>query len=565
MTTSHLTKLLHMQGLAPHEFDTLRAEARSSGRDVTEIMQQRLGLPPEEVTRLLGEAFHYPIIALPAMRTCDPAFELLAFSEALQRQCVPLRRDDQLLLVFADPFDLDLLAWGEARLPFAFDWVLASKADVLAYLSQHEENIQALHSAMPTPNRAQSDDPTLEELSLLRINEDASPVVKVVNSTLYDALKLGASDVHFETDAEGLVLKYRIDGVLSRAGARLDRSYAEQVISRIKVVAGLDIAERRIPQDGRFKVSVRGREVDFRVSIMPSLFGEDAVLRILDKNSLSGQLSSLRLTTLGFDSGTLERMARLIREPYGMVLVTGPTGSGKTTTLYAAVSEINNGEDKIITIEDPVEYQLPGILQIPVNEKKGLTFARGLRSVLRHDPDTIMVGEIRDNETAQIAIQAGLTGHLVFTTVHANNIFDVLYRFTHMGIDVTSFYSALNGILAQRLVRLVCQSCVKPVTPATLLLRDSGLEHVDTRHYDFVAGHGCAQCRGTGYRGRRAIGELLTLSDELREAFLTHQPIGQLKRLATQSGTVFLRAAALSLVAQGQTTLQEVNRVTFVH
>jgi len=329
-------------------------------------------------------------------------------------------------------------------------------------------------------------------------------------------------------------------------------------------MSDLDIAERRVPQDGRFKVSARGREVDFRVSVMPSIHGEDAVLRILDKQSLADEVKGLRLDRLGFDADSLVVMRRLSNEPYGMVLVTGPTGSGKTTSLYAAVTEINNGRDKIVTIEDPVEYQLPGVLQIPVNEKKGLTFARGLRSILRHDPDKILVGEIRDAETAQIAIQAALTGHLVFTTVHANNVFDVLGRFTHMGVDPYSFVSALNGVMAQRLVRLNCSYCTEDVVPDAAMLRDSGLDPAAVGDFHFRSGRGCGQCRGSGFRGRCAIAEMLVLNDELREMIAGREPIRRIKDAARRNGTRLLRDSAIELVRTGATSLEEINRVTFV-
>ena len=370
----------------------------------------------------------------------------------------------------------------------------------------------------PVATRTPARGSLAENLSFKTINEDTSPVVKLVHSTVYDALKTSVSDIHLECTPGGLSIRYRIDGVLTTVGSLSGQELAEQVISRIKIMSELDIAERRIPQDGRFKVAMNGREVDFRVSIMPSIFGEDAVLRILDKQTLSDQIKGLRLDYLGFDEITLTQLRRLASEAYGMLLVTGPTGSGKTTSLYAAITEINHGQDKIITIEDPVEYQLPGVLQIPVNEKKGLTFARGLRSILRHDPDKIMVGEIRDPETAQIAVQSALTGHLVFTTVHANNVFDVIGRFIHMGVDPYSFVSALNGIMAQRLVRMNCPHCATEDRPDDRLLADSGITAEQARGMDFKAGRGCGQCRGTGFKGRRAIGEILYLNDEIREA-----------------------------------------------
>jgi general secretion pathway protein E len=389
-------------------------------------------------------------------------------------------------------------------------------------------------------------------------------VVRLVRSTLYDALKANASDIQLETRPAGMGIKYRIDGVLVAVGAINGTDLAEQAISRLKVMAELDIAERRVPQDGRFTVSVRGREIDFRVSIMPSIFGEDAVLRILDKQRLADEVRGLTLDALGFDDDDRAAIRRFAREPYGMFLVTGPTGSGKTTTLYAALSETNHGHDKIITIEDPVEYQLAGVLQIPVNERKGLTFARGLRSILRHDPDRVMVGEIRDPETAQIAIQAALTGHLVFTTVHANNVFDVLGRFTHMQVDPYSFAAALNGIVAQRLIRLNCPHCSAPVAPSRESLAESKLEAEAIAEFRFMAGRGCGQCRSTGFKGRIAIAEIMVLTDELREMIVARQPVRMLKDVARRGGTRFLRDAAVALLRRGQTSLEEINRVTFV-
>jgi general secretion pathway protein E len=404
----------------------------------------------------------------------------------------------------------------------------------------------------------------VEDLSFKAITADTSQVVRVARSTLYDALKSGASDIHLETGPAGLAIKYRIDGVLNTVATLAGLDLAEQMISRIKVVAELDIAERRVPQDGRFKVSARGREIDIRVSIMPSSFGEDAVLRILDKQALADEVKGLTLDSLGFDEGARAAVRRLASEPYGMLLVTGPTGSGKTTSLYATISEINHGRDKIVTIEDPIEYQLPGVLQIPVNEKKGLTFARGLRSILRHDPDRIMVGEIRDPETAQIAIQAALTGHLVFTTVHANNVFDVLGRFTHMEVDPYSFASALNGVVAQRLVRVNCPHCGAPYEPSGEELAASGLAPDAVAGWTFRSGRGCGQCRGTGYKGRRAIAEIMVLTDALRERIVERAPIRQLKEEARANGTRFLREAAVALARAGVTDLKEINRVTFV-
>jgi len=403
-----------------------------------------------------------------------------------------------------------------------------------------------------------------EVLSVEKISEDTSPIIKLVNSTLMDALSKRASDIHIETSQEGVSIKYRIDGVLYKATDPIDLHFQGPIISRLKVMSELDISERRVPQDGRFKVRIGGKSIDFRVSIMPSAFGEDAVIRILDKESIANNLKGLTLDILGMSDHEVKRFRRMIREPYGMVLVTGPTGSGKTTTLYASLSEIHTGEEKIITIEDPVEYVLRGIVQIPVNEKKGLTFARGLRSILRHDPDKIMVGEIRDPETAQIAVQSALTGHLVFTTVHANNAFDVLGRFIHMGIDPYNFVSCLNCVMAQRLVRKLCPVCKYPINHADDVLRESGLDPDLCRDAVIYEAKGCDACNSTGYRGRSAIVELLDLNDEIRELILNKSSTAQLKKAAHEAGTAFLRESAVEKVLAGETSLREINRVTFV-
>ncbi len=540
------------------------ARARGAGAVALKSLEEAVGLAPEEFLAELGRAFAYPVLSMPALRELAPAFDLLPFSESLERECAACRDGGgRVWLAFADPLDPALLDWAERRLAVPYTPALALRDDLLAWLHRLETDLKAMDGVVAGGSGARSDE-RVEEISLAAIGADASPVVKLVHSTLYDAVAGGASDIHLENDAQGLTIKYRIDGVLNAIAQSPGREMAEQVISRIKVMAELDIAERRVPQDGRFKVVMRGREIDLRVSIMPGVFGEDAVLRILDRQQLADELKGITLDRLGFDTATLARIRRLSHEPYGMFLVTGPTGSGKTTTLYAAISEINLGQDKIITIEDPVEYQLPGILQIPVNEKKGLTFARGLRSILRHDPDKIMVGEIRDPETAQIAVQSALTGHLVFTTVHANNVFDVIGRFIHMGVDPYSFVSALNGILAQRLVRLNCPHCVAAHEPSEQTLADTGLTAEQLRGFDFRAGQGCGQCRGSGYKGRKAIAEMMLLNDELRELVVERAPIRRLKEAAGRAGVRSLREAAVDLVKRGETTLEEINRVTFV-
>ena len=418
-------------------------------------------------------------------------------------------------------------------------------------------------------------EPGLHALSLDTISRQSSPVVKLLDATLFDALKAQASDLHLESTATGMVIRHRLDGVMLTVSEVGSREVAEQLVSRLKVLAELDIGERRLPQDGRFKLRVQAgvdapvRDVDFRVSIMPSSFGEDAVLRILDRSRLASESQSLSLEGLGLDGDDADTVRRLARKPYGMLLVTGPTGSGKTTTLYAVVQEINDGQDKIITIEDPVEYQLPGVVQIPVNDKKGLTFARGLRSILRHDPDRVMVGEIRDAETAQIASQAALTGHLVLSTIHANNVFDVVGRFMHMGVDLYNMVSALNGVVAQRLMRKLCTHCAEPWQPTAAELHAAQwpLDTQATRHLGAPRFHravGCPHCRDTGYRGRKAVTEILLMDDTLRDLIVSRAPLTRIKAHARSSGTRLLREAAQACVLRGESTLEELNRVTLV-
>ncbi len=394
--------------------------------------------------------------------------------------------------------------------------------------------------------------------------DESSPIIRLVDTVIFTALERRASDIHIETRDTEVGVKYRIDGCLTEAMAPIAKEHHSTIISRIKIMSELDISERRIPQDGRFKTRYKGRNIDFRVSIMPSIHGEDAVIRILDKETISEKFKNLSLDVVGFAEADIKKFRRYIAEPYGMVLVTGPTGSGKTTTLYGAIMEIKNEEDKIITIEDPVEYQLKGITQIPVNEKKGLTFARGLRSILRHDPDKIMVGEIRDVETAQIAIQSALTGHLVFTTVHANNVVDVLGRFLNMGVDPYNFVSALNCILAQRLVRMICPSCRRPIRHTREYLKESGLDPDKYERYDFFQGEGCLECNGTGFRGRTAIHELLDLSDSIRDMLIARRPTSEIKRAAREEGMSSLRQSAMNKVFAGETTLKEINKATFI-
>ncbi|MDO9236958.1 MAG: GspE/PulE family protein [Aquabacterium sp.] len=512
----------------------------------------------------LGAELSLPVVSMADLTRWTARFDLLSFVDSSRMRCALAQSgEDQLQLIITDPFDTDRMAWAQTVIgPHAV--ALVSSETLEAWLSHCELHMSALGTMAVMASSARSKDAGQgEDLSLLQIGADESPTVRFVNSTLFDALRTGASDVHLECDPHGLSVKFRVDGVLSLQRHMDSMELATQAISRIKVMAQLDIAERRVPQDGRLQINFEGRSIDIRVSIMPSIHGEDAVLRVLDRQHLAQSLEGLTLAKLGFNPEAIAALRRWSHKSHGMMLVTGPTGSGKTTTLYAAIAETHNPRDKIITIEDPVEYQLPGVLQIPVNERKGLTFARGLRSILRHDPDKILVGEIRDSETAKIAIQSALTGHLVFTTVHANNVFDVVGRFTQFDIDAYTFASAINGIVAQRLVRKVCPHCAVAATDPVdwPTPQDRSQLSVDRADERWLKAQGCEHCRGSGYSGRFALGEVLEMTPAMKGLIAARAPLDQLQAQAQTVGWTALRALALNAAAQGLTTLEEVNRV----
>jgi type IV pilus assembly protein PilB len=530
--------------------------------------------PPEvRQARELAERYRLPFVnLLPTEGESPIDYSLLSelpVDLMVRHQFVPLRRENgKLHIAMADPTDLDLLddLAGALRMRLVPHVATAGAIDVVLRKGDATQRVlqEAASGFRISLVRETEAGEEVLDLDRLATDSEMSPIIKLVDTIIYNAMESRASDIHIETRDTEVQVKYRIDGALYQKVDPIDLAYHQTLISRIKVMSELDIAERRVPQDGRFRVRYKGRNVDFRVSIMPTVHGEDAVIRILDKEQINEEFKNLDLNVVGFDPDDLRKFRRYIAEPYGMVLVTGPTGSGKTTTLYAALNEIRNEEDKIITIEDPVEYQLHGITQIPVNEKKGLTFARGLRSILRHDPDKIMVGEIRDEETAQIAIQSALTGHLVFTTVHANNVIDVIGRFLNMGVEPYNFVSSLNCVLAQRLVRILCPVCRRPFHPSDAELLESGLrpeEHSTTVFYGIV---GCDACNHTGYRGRTAIHELLDLSDNIREMIVERRPGSEVRRAAQAEGLTSLRESALKKVFSGVSTLHEINRVTFV-
>ncbi len=521
----------------------------------------------EKNARALAERLGLPFDPLHEFHVDPELFRTIPVEIMLRYQFLPLRSDGETLhVVMADPSDVVSLNEIELALARPLEVAVAPPQRIAEILEKSESTQRVLDEATEgfSMQLVQEAEDGEEVLSIDRITADSSPMIRLVDSVLFNAIQRRASDIHIETQDREVVVKYRIDGVLYQAMKSIDKRHHSTIISRIKVMSELDIAEKRIPQDGRFKVRFSGRTIDFRVSIMPTVHGEDAVIRILDKEATNAEFKTLNLDVLGFEEDTKRQLRKFINEPYGMVLVTGPTGSGKTTSLYACLSEIRSTEDKIVTIEDPVEYQLKGITQIPVNEKKGLTFARGLRSILRHDPDKVMVGEIRDEETAQIAVQSALTGHLVFTTVHANNVVDVIGRFLNMNVDLYNFVAALNCVLAQRLVRRICLHCKRPAQISETMLEDSGLDPDRYRDVTFYEGGGCIECNGTGYRGRLAIAELLNLSDNIRQLILDRRAAAEIKRAAKAEGMRFLRESALQKVFAGETSLHDINKVTFV-
>jgi type IV pilus assembly protein PilB len=516
----------------------------------------------------IADQYGFEFVDLDHFQSDHALFRDIPLDLMIRYQFIPERRENgHIAVVVGDPTDVLKLDELELLLGAPLKVKVASPAAIREKLEKSESTQRVLDEAtegfrMQLVNDTDEGEETLTIDSIT--NQESSPIIKLVDSIVFNAIQRRASDIHIETRDNEVVVKYRIDGVLYEALDPIDKRHHSTIISRIKVMSELDIAEKRVPQDGRFKLRLTGRAIDFRVSVVPTVHGEDCVIRILDKESMNKEFKNLRLDVLGFDEEMLGTFRKFIKEPYGMVLVTGPTGSGKTTTLYAALSEIQSPDDKIITIEDPVEYQLRGITQIPVNEKKGLTFARGLRAILRHDPDKIMVGEIRDEETAQIAVQSALTGHLVFTTVHANNVVDVLGRFLNMKVDLYNFVSALNCVLAQRLVRRICDHCKHEVTYPPSFIVESGLDPADFKGKTFFEGSGCLECNGTGFHGRAAISELLDLSDRIRTMILDRRPASEIKKAAKDEGMQFLRESALHKVMSGVTTLREINKVTFV-
>jgi type II secretory ATPase GspE/PulE/Tfp pilus assembly ATPase PilB-like protein len=551
MDTTPSTDAFDPEALAPEEFAPLPGDA---------------GRAEESHARRLAERYRLEFLDMGLFRIDQELFRAIPADLMLRYGFVPFRRDGRaLVIVVSDPTDLPMIDELAVLLGTPVRVMVGARSAIESILKRSESSQRVLDDATEGFQiQVLKDEDSSEDITVERLTSDNSPIIRLVDSMVFTAIQRRASDIHIETQDDAVMVKYRIDGVLQPASRPIAKRSHSAIISRIMVMAELDIAEKRVPQDGRFRLRVRGKTIDFRVSIMPSAHGEDAVIRILDKQSISEQFTELRLDILGFPDVELKRFRKYIREPYGMVLVTGPTGSGKTTTLYGALAEIKSIEDKIITIEDPVEYQLKGITQIPINEKKGLTFARGLRSILRHDPDKIMVGEIRDPETAQIAIQSALTGHLVFTTVHANNVFDVLGRFLNMGVEPYQFISALNCVMAQRLVRKICEKCRQPVVLSREALLESAMDPGLASTHTFYEGTGCVECGGTGFKGRMAICELLDLTDHIREIILDKRPISEVKRAAKEQGMRFLRESAVDRVMLGLTTLREINKVTFV-
>ncbi len=567
VTRSTLADVLVQQGILPKQ--TLDQVLSRLGGVTAAFGQTLLSegmLSEEQLARALASQFDLPCNLLSEFRVDQSFYDSMSVKLMQRYPFIPIaEHQGRLAIAVPDPQNLLALDELELLLGHPLDLVVSPKSAILAALERSEGSSQALREleAEYRSVLVKEDERGEEVLTIDQAGEDLSPAVKLLDSIFLSALQRRASDIHIEAADHATNVKLRVDGILVPAMEPLDIRLHAPLVSRLKVMSDLDIAERRVPQDGSFRMRLERKTVDFRVSILPSVFGESVVVRILDREAITTGVSTLRLERLGFNVEDLKRFRRAITRPYGMVLVTGPTGSGKTTTLYAAITEMNIKEDKLITIEDPVEYQLSGVVQIPVNEKKGLTFARGLRSILRHDPDKIMVGEIRDAETAQIAIQSSLTGHLVLTTVHANNVFDVIGRFASMGIDAYNFLAALNCVLAQRLVRMVCLACRTMVKLDKTLAEESGLDFEGYKDAPFYEGIGCQDCHGTGYRGRKCITEFLDLNDEIKEMILAERPLSEIRYRAVTSGMITLRQSALRKVLEGSTTLREINRVTF--
>jgi len=551
------------------EIDASLSRTVKNGKRMGQMLLDDGVISEEQLARTLAFQYGVKFVTLFNFHIEPRYFEAIPYELMERYQFIPYDEEgSRLVIAVSDPTNIVMVDELELLLNRPLTLCVAMKSAISEALKRSEGTQRVLKEVTEEfkLHLVKETDEGEETLSMDRLGEEISPIIKLVDTILFTAVQKRASDIHIESDERFVIVKYRIDGVLYQAMDPIDSRFHSTIISRIKIMSELDIAEKRIPQDGRFKIKFKDKKIDFRVSIMPAIFGEDVVIRILDKESITADLHELRLDRLGYNENDMRRFRKAISEPYGMVLVTGPTGSGKTTTLYAAISEINTTEDKIITIEDPVEYQLPGVVQIPVNEKKGLTFARGLRSILRHDPDKIMVGEIRDGETAQIAVQSALTGHLVFTTVHANNAFDVIGRFTNMGVEPYNFVSSLNCILAQRLVRTICANCKRPAMATREQIADSGLDYDELirKGVTLYEGKGCAECNGTGYKGRLAITEFLDLSDKIREMILDRRPNSELRKAAMDEGMTTLRQSAVEKVLKGETTIREINRVTFV-
>ena len=554
-------------GIANMRLLQLLPQARAQSQQTKRSLVIELATLAQCTTDLIAERsveeFSLPFFTYTTLNEQSPDFHLISFTECSQKNIIPIFYQKKPYFVVTDPWDDDLLQWLANKTGTYPSLGWSNDADIIATLERVQHRIKA-SSELPSQvssSQLSENSRATHRISIETIEGSNSPIVRFVDSAIYDAWKAGASDIHFECDRQGIKVKLRLDGVLVMTSELADQTKAEEVISRIKVLAQLDISERRIPQDGRFRAELGQRELDFRVSVMPSIFGEDAVIRLLDKSQLRGDAKEISLVSLGLDEDAITRIRRLARKPHGMLLVTGPTGSGKTTTLYAAMAEIQTGQEKIITIEDPVEYELAGVLQIPVNEKKGLTFSAGLRSILRHDPDKILVGEIRDSETAEIAVQAALTGHLVFTTVHANSVFDVISRFVHMEVDLYSLISALNGIVAQRLIRRNCPVCSEPELISTELTKRFQKVEIDLKTVTLRRGKGCDHCRQTGYKGRHAIAEVLPIDDALRTLILKRSDVSEIKQYALSIGIRPIGVRAVDLVAAGATTIEEIDRV----
>ena len=541
--------------VSKQQFESAREESKNKGLPINKVLISKGIVKEKDIASVISERLGIPFMDLSDYLIDADVIKLVPESIAQRYKLIPLFKIGQTLTVaMADPQDINAMDQVRLKSGCEIDAVLATETDIKNAMDQYYGTSGGVEEVIKQMNEVKRSAPVApaSDKELAKMAEDA-PVVKLVNMIIIQAVTEKASDIHIEPDEKVLRVRYRVDGILHEV-PKPPKDLEAAIISRVKVLASMDIAERRKPQDGRIMMKMQGKDIDMRVSCFPTVYGENIVIRLLDKTSLL-----LGLSELGMRPEMHKAFDKIIRKPFGIMLVTGPTGSGKTTTLYAALNTINSEEKNIITIEDPVEYQISMIRQTQVNPKAELTFASGLRSILRQDPDVIMVGEIRDSETAEIATQAALTGHLVFSTLHTNDASGAITRLADMGIEPFLISDAVIGVLAQRLVRVICPKCKEKLVPTDATLKDLKLKRSDD--LALYHGKGCAKCKDTGYVGRVGIYELLIIDDELRKLIIAKAPADQIKAKAVELGMKTLYEDGIVKALEGITSVEEVLRV----